>query len=147
MLSFVSLLDSQPFTFTFGVATIFPRFTRPMKVPRFRTLAKPAPAESWRYTPPVVFATVPGAAPAVEAAACGTAVIATTESPLPQLLAGGGLFVAPGDEGALADAMRTLHEDEPRRALLAATALERARRLTWHASARATLDTLLEAAA
>ena len=85
--------------------------------------------------------------PAVEAAACGTAVIATTESPLPQLLAGGGLFVAPGDEGALADAMRALHEDEPRRALLAATALERARRLTWHASARATLDTLLEAAA
>ena len=34
--------------------------------------------------------------PAVEAAACGTPVIATLESPLPQLLEGGGLFVAPG---------------------------------------------------
>ena len=38
--------------------------------------------------------------PAVEAAACGVPVIATTESPLPQLLEGGGIFVAPGDEAA-----------------------------------------------
>jgi glycosyltransferase involved in cell wall biosynthesis len=85
--------------------------------------------------------------PAVEAAACGTAVIATTASPLPELLAGGGLFVAPGDEGALADAMRALHDDEASRCAMAATALARARRLTWRASARATLTTLLEAAA
>ena len=34
---------------------------------------------------------------AVEAAASGAPVIATTESPLPQLLKGGGLFIAPGD--------------------------------------------------
>ncbi len=44
--------------------------------------------------------------PAVEAAACGTAVIATTASPLPELLAGGGVFVAPGDDAALTAAMR-----------------------------------------
>ena len=83
MLSFVSLLDSQPFTFTFGVATILPRFTRPMKVPRFRTLAKPAPSESWRYTPPVVFATVPCAAPPIEAA---TATATTKNREPPHLL-------------------------------------------------------------
>ncbi|MEO8296050.1 MAG: glycosyltransferase family 1 protein, partial [Gemmatimonadota bacterium] len=43
--------------------------------------------------------------PAVEAAACGAPVIATTESPLPELLQGGGIFVAPGDETALTNAM------------------------------------------
>ena len=41
MLSFVSPLDSQPFTCTFAVATIFPRFTRPKKGPRFRDLREP----------------------------------------------------------------------------------------------------------
>ena len=39
--------------------------------------------------------------PAIEAAACGAPVIATTESPLPQLLEGAGIFVRPGDETAL----------------------------------------------
>src|SRR5688572_17287781 len=53
--------------------------------------------------------------PAVEAAACGVPVIATRESPLPQLLAGGGIFVAPGDEAALGAAMQRLATDEPHR--------------------------------
>src|SRR5262249_21664885 len=43
--------------------------------------------------------------PAVEAAACGVPVIATTVSPLPELLAGGGIFVEPRDDDALATAM------------------------------------------
>ena len=50
--------------------------------------------------------------PAVEAAACGTPVVATTESPLPQLLAGGGLFVAPGDLPGLTEALRIMATDE-----------------------------------
>ena len=53
--------------------------------------------------------------PAVEAAACGIPVIATRESPLPQLLEGGGIFVAPRDEIALSSAMRRLATDEPYR--------------------------------
>ncbi len=85
--------------------------------------------------------------PAVEAAASGAPVIATTESPLPELLEGGGLFVAPGDEGALTDAMRRLLNDRQLHDASAATALSRARALTWNAGARATLDALLEAAA
>ena len=85
--------------------------------------------------------------PAVEAAACGTPVIATTESPLPQLLPHGGIFVAPGDEGALIRAMRTLHNDADVRRAYGAGALAGARALTWKASARSTLDALLEAAA
>jgi len=85
--------------------------------------------------------------PAVEAAACGAAVVATTESPLPGLLEGGGLFVPPGDAGALARAMGRLlaHEDE--RAELGARARERTGLLSWERTARAVLDSLAEAAA
>ena len=85
--------------------------------------------------------------PAVEAAACGVPVIATRESPLPQLLDGGGIFIAPGDETALADAMRMLATDEPHRRALAKGALAGARALSWSASARAALGALEEAAA
>ena len=85
--------------------------------------------------------------PAVEAAACGVPVIATRESPLPQLLEGGGIFVDPGDEAALGSAMRRLATDEPYRRGLAAIALARARTLSWGSSARSALAALTEAAA
>ena len=85
--------------------------------------------------------------PAVEAAACGVPVIATRESPLPKLLEGGGIFVAPGDDAALGAAMRLLATDEAHRQVLATGALARARALSWTSSARATLDALTEAAA
>ncbi len=84
--------------------------------------------------------------PAVEAAACGTPVIATTESPLPQLLAGGGRFVAPGDAAALATAMRELHADPVARTQAAAAALAGARALSWERTARAALAAIEEAA-
>jgi len=84
--------------------------------------------------------------PAVEAAACGAPVIATTASPLPQLLEGGGYFVAPGDTAALVSAMRALL-DTRERDRLGAVALDRASRLSWRASARATLAALDDVAA
>lgn len=84
--------------------------------------------------------------PAVEAAACGAPVIATTNSPLPELLAGGGLFIEPGDERALLEAMRSISTDEPARRALATNALERARALTWPRGAQAALDALRECA-
>jgi len=85
--------------------------------------------------------------PAVEAAACGCPVVATTESPLPQLLAGGGIFVEPGDENALFGALRSFALDEPSRRAMADAALERAGELSWKRAARAALDALTEAAA
>ena len=85
--------------------------------------------------------------PAVEAAACGTPVIATTASPLPQLLEGGGLFVPPGDERALAAAIERLATDEPARRELGARARERAGALSWSRGAEAALAALEEAAA
>jgi glycosyltransferase involved in cell wall biosynthesis len=85
--------------------------------------------------------------PAVEAAACGAPVVATTASPLPQLLEGGGLFVAPGDEQALADAMLRLADDRHLRAAMGAAAARRAAALTWNATARSALAALREVAA
>ena len=85
--------------------------------------------------------------PAVEAAACGTPVVATTASPLPELLAGGGLFVAPRDEAGLADAMRRLLDDPALRRQLGAHARERAASLSWVRAAGTALAALREAAA
>jgi alpha-1,3-rhamnosyl/mannosyltransferase len=79
--------------------------------------------------------------PAVEAAACGAPVVATTASPLPELLAGGGYFVAPRDLPALTHAMRELL-DPSERERRGHAALECASRLTWRASAQATLSAL-----
>lgn len=80
--------------------------------------------------------------PAVEAAACGAAVVATTESPLPQLLEGGGIFVEPGDVDALVDAMGRVDDDG-----LRAVARERANALTWDATASRVLQIIEEAVA
>lgn len=85
--------------------------------------------------------------PAVEAAACGTPVIATTASPLPELLRGGGLFVEPGDVSAIAGAIRTLRVDPAARRAMGVIARERALALTWDASAQAALAAIHEAAA
>lgn len=85
--------------------------------------------------------------PAVEAAACGTAVIATTASPLPELLEGGGVFVPPGEAAPLEAAMRQLLADEPYRRRLAATARARAGALSWDRGATAALAALRETAA
>lgn len=85
--------------------------------------------------------------PAIEAAACGTPVIATRESPLPELLAGGGRFVVPGDVAGVAAAMHELLGDAVTRRAMGAAALRGAAALTWRRTAIATLAALEEAAA
>jgi len=85
--------------------------------------------------------------PAVEAAACGTPVVATTASPLPSLLEGGGIFVAPGDDRALAAGLRLLLTDEAARRRMGQEALRRARGLSWEQGAERALSALREVAA
>lgn len=85
--------------------------------------------------------------PAVEAAACGAPVIATTESPLPELLEGGGIFVAPGDEDALLRAMSLLASDERTRSAMASAALLRAAALSWQNAAASAMTSIRAAAA
>lgn len=84
--------------------------------------------------------------PAVEAAACGTPVIATTESPLPQLLKGGGRFVRPGDEHGLVEALRYFCNDAAGRRAMGAEARRRATQLRWVDGARVALDAIHELA-
>jgi glycosyltransferase involved in cell wall biosynthesis len=85
--------------------------------------------------------------PGVEAAACGTPVIATLASPLPELLEGGGFFVAPRDERGLVHAMRALLDDPSLRARMGTIARERAAQLSWTTAAQATLGALRDAVA
>ena len=73
--------------------------------------------------------------PAVEAAACGTPVVATENSPLPEILEGGGLFVDPRDGAALTRALERVLRDDDLRARLGRQALGRARALSWSHSA------------
>ena len=75
--------------------------------------------------------------PAVEAAACDTPVVATVESPLPELLEGGGFFVRPGDETALLNAMRQLATNDDVRSAMGMEAGKRARLLSWDRAADA----------
>jgi glycosyltransferase involved in cell wall biosynthesis len=76
--------------------------------------------------------------PAVEAAACGAPCIATRESPLPEVLAGGGFFFDPHDARQLETGLRRALEAPAERAAWAKAALSRASALSWHATARAT---------
>jgi glycosyltransferase involved in cell wall biosynthesis len=74
--------------------------------------------------------------PAVEAAACGCPVIATTNSPLPSLLGRGGIYVDPARPDDITGAIeRVLASPELRREMSAA-GVDAARRLTWDAAAQ-----------
>ena len=79
--------------------------------------------------------------------ACGAPVVATTASPLPQLLEGAGRFVRPGDEPGLAAALRRMLADPAARELMSRQALVATGRLSWERCAESALGALREAAA
>jgi alpha-1,3-rhamnosyl/mannosyltransferase len=85
--------------------------------------------------------------PAVEAAACGSPVIATKESSLPDLLPGAGFFIPPRDEAALLTALRELASNADLRQRCSRAALAAARNLTWERGASVALAAIREAAA
>ena len=74
--------------------------------------------------------------PAVEAAACGCPVIATTESPLPELLGEGGLYIDPRQPAELLDALNRVLTSPDRQEYMRRAGLAAARRLTWPDAAR-----------
>jgi len=82
--------------------------------------------------------------PAVEAMACGVALVTTTGGALPEVVGPSGtaaLLVEPGDPGALAAAIIELLNDEALRARLGAAGRARIlQRFTWRAMAQATVD-------
>lgn len=77
---------------------------------------------------------------AVEAMACGVPVVASDSGALPDVVAGAGLLVPPGDPDALAAALLRVADEAGLAERLRAAGRERAARCTWDAVADAYLD-------
>lgn len=80
--------------------------------------------------------------PVVEAMHCGTPVIASTTSSLPELVGDAGLLVDPLDVNAIAEAMYRLDSDEALCDILRAKGYNQAKNFSWDAAARQVLDIL-----
>jgi glycosyltransferase involved in cell wall biosynthesis len=83
--------------------------------------------------------------PPLEAMACGTAVIASNTSSLPEVVGQAGLLVDPSDTEALAAAMDEVLTDEDRRVQLAEAGPRQARGFTWQKAARHTVSAYRQA--
>ncbi len=84
--------------------------------------------------------------PPLEAMACGTPVVASDAASLPEVLGGAAALVPPRDERGFAREMESLLSTPARRRTFSERGLERARRFTWEACARKTLEVYRRAA-
>jgi glycosyltransferase involved in cell wall biosynthesis len=84
--------------------------------------------------------------PPLEAMACGTPVLASNTSSLPEVVGDAGLLVDPLDVEAIATGLERLARDAELRRDLAERGLARAAGFTWERAARETLDILEKAA-
>jgi len=84
--------------------------------------------------------------PVLEAMACGTPVVTSNCSSLPEVAGDAALLVDPRDTEAIAEAALRLLDDEALRESLRARGLERARQFPWSRTARQTLQVYREVA-
>ncbi len=80
--------------------------------------------------------------PPVEAMACGVPVLTSKVCSLPEVVGDGALLVDPNDVESIADGIRRLVNDHEFRAELRRKALLRVQQLSWHETARKTLQVL-----
>jgi glycosyltransferase involved in cell wall biosynthesis len=78
--------------------------------------------------------------PPLEAMACGTPVVSSMVSSLPEVVGPGGLLVDPTDTGALASAMEQLLTDRDAHDRIEAAGLAQAKTFSWQEAARRTVD-------
>lgn len=78
--------------------------------------------------------------PLLEAFACGTPVITSNVSALPEVAGNAALLVDPRDEGAIASAIANLALDEDLRARMIARGHERVGHFSWTRTAELTLE-------
>ena len=84
--------------------------------------------------------------PVIEAMACGTPVLTSNVSALPELADGAAVLVDPLDEGALAEAMHALATDRALRERLRVAGPARAAQYSWDRTCDLTLEAYREAA-
>lgn len=84
--------------------------------------------------------------PVAESMACGTPVLTSTTSCLPEVAGGAALLVDPSDDDAITDAMARMIDDAALRQRLREAGLARSRSLRWDHAAERTLDTYRRAA-
>jgi glycosyltransferase involved in cell wall biosynthesis len=85
--------------------------------------------------------------PALEAMACGTPVLTSNVSALPELVGDDAVLVDPSDDTSIAEGLVRLITDEALRERLRTAGLTRAARFDWDQTARATAAALERAAA
>jgi glycosyltransferase involved in cell wall biosynthesis len=78
--------------------------------------------------------------PPLEAMACGTPVLTSSVSSLPEVVGDAGVTVDPRSISAIADAMLDLLSDDARRAALSAAGIARAAEFNWDRTARQTVE-------
>ena len=78
--------------------------------------------------------------PPLEAMACGTPVITSNRSSLPEVVGAAALLVDPGDTAELADAMARIVDEEPLREDLRERGLKQAQGFSWDETARMTVQ-------
>jgi glycosyltransferase involved in cell wall biosynthesis len=83
--------------------------------------------------------------PPLEAMACGTPVVSSNRTSLPEVLGDAALLVDPDDVDQLAGAIARVLDDEALRRSLREKGLEQAKRYTWQRAAAQTLDVYREA--
>jgi len=74
--------------------------------------------------------------PPLEAMACGTPVVTSNASSLPEVVGDAAVLVDPSDASAIADGLRRVLDDEGLRATLRERGLARAREFSWERSIR-----------
>jgi glycosyltransferase involved in cell wall biosynthesis len=84
--------------------------------------------------------------PPLEAMACGTPVLTSNVTALPEVVGDAGLLVDPTSEEAIANGLLELLQSEPTRDRLRQKGLERVESLSWDRAASQTWDVLLQAA-
>jgi glycosyltransferase involved in cell wall biosynthesis len=77
--------------------------------------------------------------PPLEAMACGTPVLTSDATSIPEVVGDAALLVPPGDISAWSSAMSRVAQSETLRAVLQSRGLKRAARFTWERTARETL--------
>jgi glycosyltransferase involved in cell wall biosynthesis len=77
--------------------------------------------------------------PPLEALACGTPVVASNRSSLPEVVGDAGVLVDPNDTSAIATGMQQVLEDRALQDRLAAAGPQQARTFTWRRMAEETL--------